>query len=244
MSDLSESPDGTAEGAAPTPGPVRHHYTIGHGRQESASATPGRRESRRAVRYIGSMDPSTSVEGCTSCGALYTPDPGDQGVCSMCRSLLPAQPAARTSGTSSRPMSGSVSKGPGAMRRISLGRRALRRIAIGAGSALLVAGLGAWWMRSSGHTPSTHGPPSGATLLPMLGAASSATRRKHGSPSAATPRMPGSPSGATRRSMCRTPNPAGRLRRRLHRTPWFETRRQRAERTGARVPASRAIGSS
>ena len=52
-------------------------------------------------------------------------------------------------------MSGAVSKGPGAMRRISLGGRALRRIAIGAGSALLVAGLGAWWMRSSGHTPST-----------------------------------------------------------------------------------------
>ena len=41
------------------------------------------------------------------------------------------------------------------MRSISIGRRALRRIAIGAGAALLVAGLGAWWMRSSGHTPST-----------------------------------------------------------------------------------------
>jgi hypothetical protein len=43
----------------------------------------------------------------------------------------------------------------GSMRPISIGRRALRRIAIGAGGALLVAGLGAWWMRSSGHTPST-----------------------------------------------------------------------------------------
>jgi len=55
-------------------------------------------------------------------------------------------------------MSGGASKGfsaGGSMRRISLGGRALRRIAIGAGSALLVAGLGAWWMRSSGHTPST-----------------------------------------------------------------------------------------
>jgi len=52
-------------------------------------------------------------------------------------------------------MSGAVSKGPGVMRRISLGKRTLRRIAIGAGGALLVAGLGAWWMRSSGHTPST-----------------------------------------------------------------------------------------
>ena len=145
-----------AEGAAPTPGPVRHHYTIGHGGQESASATPGRRESGRAVRYIGSMDTPTSVEGCTSCGALYTPDPGDQGVCSMCRSLLPPQPPARTGGTSARPMSGqgtgAVSKRAG---RISIGRRALRRIAIGAAGALLVVGLGAWWMRSSGHTPST-----------------------------------------------------------------------------------------
>jgi len=54
-------------------------------------------------------------------------------------------------------MSEAVSKRPagGSMRSISIGRRALRRIAIGAGAALLVAGLGAWWMRSSGHTPST-----------------------------------------------------------------------------------------
>jgi len=52
-------------------------------------------------------------------------------------------------------MSGAVSKGPGVMRRISMGKRTLRRIAIGAGGALLVAGLGAGWMRSSGHTPST-----------------------------------------------------------------------------------------
>ena len=74
----------------------------------------------------------------------------------MCRSLLPPKPPAKTGGTSPRPMSG-VSKRPagGSLHRLSLGGRALRRVAIGTAGVLLVGGLGFWWMRSAGQTPSS-----------------------------------------------------------------------------------------
>src|SRR5438105_15026541 len=37
------------------------------------------------------MNASDSVVGCSTCGALYTPAAGDDGVCPTCSSLLPGQ---------------------------------------------------------------------------------------------------------------------------------------------------------
>ena len=91
-----------------------------------------------------------SVEGCSSCGALYEATPGDRGVCAACRRLLPSEPPWRSGGTSPAPASAkpvaAVFKRPSAVsaeRASFRGGRALRRIAFGAACAFLVAGLAA-----------------------------------------------------------------------------------------------------
>lgn len=102
--------------------------------------------------------------GCSSCGALYPPTPGDKGVCDDCRRLLPSDPAwrsgaASTSAPSPKPVSapaarpspgqaiGSISKRPGAYsaQRPSFYRsRALRRLAIAAVCVAALGGGAAW----------------------------------------------------------------------------------------------------
>jgi hypothetical protein len=138
-----------------------------------ASATAAHRFAenlRPAVRYIGGMNSPASVMGCSSCGALYPPTPGDRGVCEDCRRLLPADPQWRSGGASPgaqkpagspprpaagpspRPASGqaiaSIAKRPASSfsaQRPSFRRsNALRRLAIGASCAAAVAGGGGW----------------------------------------------------------------------------------------------------
>jgi hypothetical protein len=97
------------------------------------------------------MNPS-SVVGCSTCGALYTPAAGDDGVCPTCSSILPVeQPPkpARPTGPSlrsvSRPASQSfdvdLDDAPRPRKRGS--RRSLRPIVIGVVGALLAAGIAA-----------------------------------------------------------------------------------------------------
>jgi hypothetical protein len=110
-----------------------------------------------------------SVEGCSSCGALYEAVPGDRGVCAACRRLLPSEPPWRSGATSPAPAAakpvGAVVKRPGvvsAERPRFRGGRVLRRIAFGAACAFLVAGLAAAigrrtltdaWTAVRRHTP-------------------------------------------------------------------------------------------
>jgi hypothetical protein len=100
---------------------------------------------------IPRMNTPSSVVGCSTCGALYTPEPGDQGVCEACRSFLPA-PAAKPAAPGSRP----ISSKPAAMKRPSSGpyrpgfltRLPVRSIVKGAVVAGLVGGIGAVvWLR-------------------------------------------------------------------------------------------------
>ncbi|MFL5312142.1 MAG: hypothetical protein ACJ79H_17045 [Myxococcales bacterium] len=106
------------------------------------------------------MNTPASVEGCTSCGALYEATPGDKGVCAACRRLLPAEPPWRAPSsptlagkpTPGKPTPGSTKpigafKRPGvsSAQRSNFGARsALRRIAMAAAvAALLVVAAGA-----------------------------------------------------------------------------------------------------
>jgi hypothetical protein len=101
--------------------------------------------------------------GCSSCGALYSPAPGDKGVCDDCRSLLPSDPAWRSgaagsSAPATKPMSvpgprpaaqpiGSIAKRPGAFSALRPNfrrSRLLKRIAIGVVCAAALAGGAAW----------------------------------------------------------------------------------------------------
>ena len=107
--------------------------------------------------------------GCSSCGALYPPTPGDKGVCDDCRRLLPSDPAWRSGGASSsapspkpgkpasapapRPSSGqplgSIAKRPpgsfSAQRPNFRRSRSLRRLVI-AGVCVAALGGGAAWL--------------------------------------------------------------------------------------------------
>src|SRR5438128_12044552 len=102
------------------------------------------------------MNTPASVEGCTSCGALYEAAPGDKGVCAACRRLLPAAPPWRApssptlAGTkptpgSTKPIGAMKRPGVSSAQRPNFGRsRLLRRIAMATtAAALLVGGLGA-----------------------------------------------------------------------------------------------------
>src|SRR5438132_7962663 len=100
---------------------------------------------------IGSMNASDSVVGCSTCGALYTPAAGDDGVCPTCSSLLPVQRPtrrARPAGRNRRPVSRKpepdifeVTDDDAPPRRRRGKGRGLRPIAIGVTAALLVAGI-------------------------------------------------------------------------------------------------------
>jgi len=100
---------------------------------------------------IGSMNASDSVVGCSTCGALYTPAAGDDGVCPTCSSLLPGQHPprpARPAGPNLRPVSRKpesdifeVTDDDAPPRRRRGKGRGLRPIAIGVTAALLVAGI-------------------------------------------------------------------------------------------------------
>jgi len=96
-----------------------------------------------------------SVEGCTSCGALYEAVPGDRGVCAACRRLLPSDPPWRapssptlarvgaTPASATKPVGAFKRPGVSSAQRASFGpRRGFRRLVIGA--ALLAAGAGAF----------------------------------------------------------------------------------------------------
>jgi hypothetical protein len=101
------------------------------------------------------MNTKPSVEGCTSCGALFEAAPGDKGVCGACRRLLPAEPPWRSpssptlAGTptpgSTKPIGAFKRPGVSSAQRPNFGRRrVLRRIVTAAVvAALLAAGLGA-----------------------------------------------------------------------------------------------------
>ena len=89
---------------------------------------------------IQRMNTPSSVVGCSTCGALYTPEPGDQGVCEACRSFLPG-PAARP--VSGKPAVGAVKRpSVGPMRLGFLGRLPMRHIAKGAVILALAGGVG------------------------------------------------------------------------------------------------------
>jgi hypothetical protein len=100
---------------------------------------------------IGSMNASDSVVGCSTCGALYTPVAGDDGVCPTCTSLRPSQQAtrpARPAAPNLRPVPRRMPEedtfevddddAPAPRRR---GGRSLRPIIFGTAAAILVAGI-------------------------------------------------------------------------------------------------------
>ncbi len=87
------------------------------------------------------MNPPDTVVGCSTCGALYTPAPGDQGLCASCQPFLPDEKP-RASATPRFPASARVHRLSGRARPgLGLGR-ALRRTAVVAIATVLVAGLG------------------------------------------------------------------------------------------------------
>ena len=88
------------------------------------------------------MNTPSSVVGCSSCGALHTPTPGDRGLCAACRRLLVSDVPWRgdTAGAGTAPKKPQQEK---ASRPRPIRNGASRRIVIGAVVALIVAGLGA-----------------------------------------------------------------------------------------------------
>ena len=88
------------------------------------------------------MNTPSSVVGCSSCGALHTPAPGDRGLCAACRRLLVSDVPWRgdTAGAGTAPKKPQQEK---ASRPRPIRNGASRRIVIGAVVALIVAGLGA-----------------------------------------------------------------------------------------------------
>jgi hypothetical protein len=105
------------------------------------------------ARYIRSMNTPASVVGCSKCGALYTPGPGDRGVCLSCRRALPStQPSGAPRALPSTQPAGATFKRPAGgspLRASAVSGRAWRLIAIGVAAALLVAGVGASVPRKS-----------------------------------------------------------------------------------------------
>jgi hypothetical protein len=90
------------------------------------------------------MNTPSSVVGCSSCGALHTPTPGDRGLCAACRRLLVSDVPWRGEGGGADPGAGTASRKPQkAQRARPIKGGAWRRVAIGAVVALIVAGLGA-----------------------------------------------------------------------------------------------------
>lgn len=57
----------------------------------------------RQLGMLAGMDPQESVVTCSSCGALYTPGPGDRGICLDCRRRAAAAQPRPPSGITARP---------------------------------------------------------------------------------------------------------------------------------------------
>jgi hypothetical protein len=96
------------------------------------------------------MNPTVSVEGCSSCGALFEAGPHDRGLCADCRQLL----------ASDVPSDSGPRKEVGRPAQVATlrprRRRGWRRIAIGAAVALVVGGAGAFWMMRPQKTSPVH----------------------------------------------------------------------------------------
>jgi hypothetical protein len=94
------------------------------------------------------MNTTASVDGCTSCGALFEREPQDRGLCPDCRQLLasevPSDPGPRRE-------VGQRAQAPHARHD---GRRFKRRTAIALGAALMIAGGAGFWMMRSEKTVS------------------------------------------------------------------------------------------
>jgi hypothetical protein len=94
------------------------------------------------------MNSPDTVVGCSTCGALYTPAPGDQGLCASCQPFLPDEkppPSAtpRFPASAGKPATGRVLRLSGRAPRPGFGlARALRRTAVLSIATVLVAGLG------------------------------------------------------------------------------------------------------
>jgi len=91
-----------------------------------------------------SMTRPASVTGCMSCGALYSPTAGDQGLCGPCSSVLASEPAPQAQASPAAApaqRSRALPKRPAvvsALRPSFRSRRALRHIAVATAGALLV----------------------------------------------------------------------------------------------------------
>jgi hypothetical protein len=94
------------------------------------------------------MNTTASVDGCTSCGALFEREPQDRGLCADCRQLLasevPSDPGPRPE----------VRRRAQARIAPHAGRRYLRRLAMAMGAALMLAGAAGWWMTRPAKTGS------------------------------------------------------------------------------------------
>lgn len=96
------------------------------------------------------MNASDPVVGCSTCGALYSPVPGDTGHCAACSSLLLDDPPARAAepaprGQAAHPLPGAPNSGRAAsVTRLEPRRpRSFRRVLIALVAAGSVALLGA-----------------------------------------------------------------------------------------------------
>ena len=114
----------------------------------SAAPAPGFAGNRhRGIVYILGMN--TSVIGCATCGALYTPTRGDEGVCGACRITVPDDPSSRPlppqAFDDAEPMArpSTPRRAGGASRPASGKGRALRRVVLGAVTAAAVVAGGA-----------------------------------------------------------------------------------------------------
>ena len=111
-------------------------------------------------RYTRGMNTPDSVVGCSSCGALYTPGPGDSGVCLDCRRRAAAAQPRPPSGNTIRPNSPQPARiaamrpplGASVRRRNPALRRNLIRVGV---AAALAAGLGALFVTQRQRITST-----------------------------------------------------------------------------------------
>jgi len=112
----------TTPGAYNRPSPICRSYP--HVRPPIGSQGMG---SQGAAR-LRSMNSPETVVGCSTCGALYTPAPGDQGLCTSCRTFLPTSRRRRPAVPSGRRRQEQADLGPD---RVSPERRQPFRLSSG-----------------------------------------------------------------------------------------------------------------
>src|SRR5712672_2992299 len=100
---------------------------------------------------LRSMNSPETVVGCSTCGALYTPAPGDQGLCTSCRTFLPDESPAPAGGSKRAPTSGAKptsgrtgyrSSGGSPFRLSFRWGRTIKRVATGLTALALVGAVG------------------------------------------------------------------------------------------------------